>query len=224
MSPEIRVIFVQQGTVPSYGYTEGVRGRAGCELVCAGALRYDVYQVERILRACAEDLTRRPSHEAAMVEVAGLGTFAMGGVEPDWVEALLLGIPARRQQARWVQVIPVEPAPTLDTPDMARSLAEGHDPAWQWLVRPWDLPIPEESCVVTTLEVLTGSSPPVTIYRWEAGQWEALDKPAAELDRATARVAPFGLLTALVADWSLALSLGVGEGFQRLGSEWIRSR
>lgn len=224
MNPEIRVVFVQQGTVPSYGYTEGVTALAGCELVCAGALRYDVYQVERILRACAEDLMRRASHESAMVEVAGLGTFAMGGVERDWVEALLLGNRTRRRQAHWVQIIPVEPAPTLDTPDMARRLAEGHNPAWQWLVRPWDLPIPEESWVVTTLEVLTGSSPPVTIYRWEADQWEALDKRAAEVDRDVVRVAPFGLLTAVVADWSLALSLGVGEGFQRVGSEWVRRR
>ncbi|WP_139346625.1 hypothetical protein [Sinomonas mesophila] len=224
MSPEIRVIFVQQGTTPSYGYTEGVTALAGCELVCAGALRYNVYEVDRILRACAENLARRSSHEAAMVEVAGLGTFTTGGVESDWVEALLLGTPMRRLQAHWVQVIPVEPTPTVDTPDMARSLSEGHDPVWQWLVRPWDLPIPEKSCLVTTLAVLTRFSPPVSIYRWDVDQWEALDKPAVELDRATARVAPFGVLTALVADWSLALSLEVGEGFERIGSEWMRTR
>ena len=224
MSPEIRVVAVQQGTVPPYAYTDGVTALAGCELVCAGALRYDVHQVDQILRACAEDLARRSSQDGTMVKVEGLGTFALGTVEPDWAEALLVGEPMRRRQASWVQLIPVDPVPTLDTPDMATSLGVGHDPVWQWLVRPWDLPIPEKSCLVTTLEVLTGFSTPASIYRWEVDQWEALDKPAVEVDQATARVAPFGLLTALVADWSLALSLGVGEGFERVGSEWVRTR
>ena len=47
MIPEIRVTAVQQGTVPPYAYTQGATALAGRELVCAGALRYDVHEIDR---------------------------------------------------------------------------------------------------------------------------------------------------------------------------------
>jgi hypothetical protein len=224
VSLEIHVTAVQQSTIPPYAYTQGAAAQSGHELVCAGALRYDVRQVDRVLRACAADLAHLPSHDPPPVCVEGLGTFALGAVEQDWVEALQLG--ARRQQAsgNWVQVIPIDPPSTVDIPDMAKSLGEGPDPVWQWLVRPWNLAVPLESHLVTTLGVLTKSSPPVSVFRWEVDQWEALDSPADQVDRAAVRVTPIGLLSAVVTDWSLALSLGVGEGLQRVGSEWMRTR
>jgi hypothetical protein len=224
MGPEIRVIAVQQGTVPPYAYTQGAAALAGRELVCAGAVRYDVHQVDRILRACAADLAHRSSRDASPVYVEGLGTFAIGTVEPDWVEALQLGARTLQRRGNWVQVVPLDPSPTVDTPDMTKSLGGGRDPVWQWLVRLWDLPVPSESHLVTTLGVLTKSSPPVSVFRWEVDQWEVLDRPADQVERAAARVAPIGLLAAVVADWSLALSLGVGEGLQRVGSSWMRIR
>lgn len=223
MIPEIRVTAVQQGTVPPYAYTQDATALAGRELVCAGALRYDVHEIDRILRACAADLAHRSSLDATPIYVEGLGTFASGTVEPDWVEALQLGARMRERRGNWVQIVPVDPAPTVDSPDMAKSLGEGRDPVWQWLVRPWDLPVPSESHLVTTLGVLTKSSPPVSVFRWEVDQWEALDRPADQVVRDTVRVTPIGLLAAVVADYSLALSLGIGEGLQRVGSAWIRT-
>lgn len=223
MGPEIRVTAVQQGKVPPYAYTQGATALAGYELVCAGALRYDVHQIHRILRACAEELAHRSSYDASPIYIEGLGTFSIRTVEPDWVEALQLGA-GTRQRGNWLQVVPVDPAPTVDTPDMTKSLGDGRDPVWQWLVRPWDLPVPSESHLVTTLGVLTKSSQPISVFRWEVDQWEALDRPADQVERDTARVAPIGLLAAVVADCSLALSLGIGEGLQRVGSGWMRTR
>jgi hypothetical protein len=125
-------------------------------------------------------------------------------------------IPAKfrgERAGRWKQVIPLRPGPTIDVPDLSAPRSLDRDPAWRWLDHEWDVGAPSGSHLVTTLGVLSGRTP-VTIFRWEIDQWEALDMPAADVSRADARVAPLGLLTEIVDDWSRCLRLEVGEGLQ----------
>lgn len=103
---------------------------------------------------------------------------------------------------------------------MTAPVSNEDEPAWRWVDRPWNLQVPQQSHLVTTLEVLTGT-PPKTVFRWEADQWEALDRDPARIDPSDARVTPIGVLAAITRDWSRLLDLDVGQGVRRLGGGWV---
>jgi hypothetical protein len=161
----------------------------------------------------------REEPELELVTLPGLGEFALGPVHGEWLADLVPSGYRNEATGTWRPVIPIAPPPTVDIPDLAVAPSDGRDPAWRWLVREWDFDIPSDSHLVTTLGVLTGSTP-VTIFRWEIDQWEALDKPAVEVDHSDARVAPIGVLSAIVDDWSLFLRLPVGAGPQYNAGQW----
>lgn len=215
----VRVNAVQQSTIPPYAYTVGLASPAGHELICAGALRYDVQQIASILLACAEEVRRNDAQVPRSVSVAGRGDFLLGDVHEEWVDALIPAQSRGPSAEAWIQVTPSRPRPTIDVPDLAAARSEDRDPAWRWLDHAWDVEAPRDSHLVTTLGVLTGQTP-VTIFRWELDQWEALDRPAAEVEHSEARVAPLGLLKAMVDDWSPFLHLNVGEGLQLVRGQW----
>lgn len=216
----MQVNAVQQSTIPPYAYTVGLAPMVGHELVCAGALRYSVDQVASILRSCATGMVRGKTRSATPLRVAGLGDFTLGTVHSEWLMGLIPSEYRGEPAIAWHQVIPVHPPATVDVPDLAVSPAEGRDPAWRWLFQHWDVDVPDDSHLVTTLGVLTGSRPN-TVFRWEFDQWEALDRPAVEIDHAGARVAPIGVLAAIVDDWSVFLRLPVGEGLRLVDGRWI---
>lgn len=216
----VRVNAVQQGTVPPYAYSVGLASIAGCELLCAGALRYNVNQVAFIIQSCASQIFEGSGSVPASVYVTDLGSFDLGPVHDNWLSALIPSQYYRGTSQAWRQLIPVVPAPTVDVPDLAVPPSDGRDPAWRWLGRDWDLSIPVDSRLVTTIDVLSGSAP-VTIFRWESDQWEALDKPAKEIAHADARVAPIGILSAIVDDWESFLRLPVGQGLKCTAGNWV---
>jgi hypothetical protein len=215
----IRVNAVQQSTIPPYAYTVGLRPKTGHELVCAGALRYTVQEVATILRASAAEMVRADPQVPDVVAVAGVGDFVLGDVHHQWLVGLIPAEFRDEPGGRWKQVIPLRPGPTIDIPDLSAPRSFVRDPAWRWLDHRWDVGAPSGSHLVTTLSVLSGRTP-VTIFRWEVDQWEALDVPAGDVNRADARVAPLGLLTMIVDDWSQFLRLGVGEGLQLVAGQW----
>lgn len=214
---DVRVNAVQQSTIPPYAYTVGLRSDAGHELVCAGALRHTVQEVATVLRASAAAMVRAGRQVPEVVSVAGVGDFVLGDVHHQWLAGL---IPAELRGGGWRQVVPLRPGPTVDIPDLSAPRSSGRDPAWRWLDHQWDVEAPTGSHLVTTLDVLSGRSP-VTIFRRETDQWEVLDVPAGDVDRADARVAPLGPLTVVVGDWSRFFHLRLGEGLQRVGDRWL---
>lgn len=220
-SAGVRVNAVQQGVVPPYAYSVGLASRSGYDLICAGALRYRVDQIGAIIQACASQLARtRGAATSEILTVIGLGEFSLGSVHGDWLSGLIPAEYQNRSAGTWYQLIPTFPARTVDVPDLAISPSEGRDPVWQWLTRAWDLDIPKGGHLVTTLDVLSGTAP-ITVFRWEADQWEALERPAVEVDHADARVAPISVLSAVVADWTPFLRLPVGQGLRRISGNWI---
>lgn len=217
---DLRVNAVQQSTIPPYAYTVGLAQSAGCELICAGALRYNVQEIDSILRACAREMVRVGPPRSTSVSVEGLGDFVIGHVHREWLTELIPGQLRGAPTSTWYQVVPTCPDPTVDTPDLGMPRSAERDPAWRWLDHPWDLDAPNGSHLVTTLEVLSQRNP-LTIFRWELDQWEALDRPAVEIDQDNARVVPLGVLAEIVEDWSPFLNLNVGEGLQLVGGHWI---
>jgi hypothetical protein len=215
----VRINAVQQGTVPPYAYTLDPVGRGRHGLICAGAVRYSVQQVSVVLRTCAEELAGSTGRVPRSLSVRGLGEFTLGSVHPEWLEVIVPSEHRDHSHVAWLQVVPSPPNRTIDVPDLSRPRSSDGDPAWRWLDSPWDIDAPSDSHLVTTLGVLTGRAP-LTIFRWESGQWEALDRPAADVDRSEARVVPLGLLTAIVDDWSPFVTLRVGEGLEHVAGQW----
>ena len=217
---ELGVTAVQQGVVPPYAYTQDLGPRLGVELICAGALRYSVYQVASILRGAAWTFSQEQAAVGSSFECEGLGLFEVRVVHADWLRAL---IPESRRVSAgvtWWQVAPIRPYWTVDVPDLSTARSHVPDPAWRWLDHPWDLPAPSNSHLVTTLSVLSGGVRPQTIFRWEADQWEALDQPPQQIDRSDVRVVPLGLLVSLVDDWGRFLHLDVGSGCTHVSGRW----
>lgn len=216
---DIRVNAVQQSTIPPYAYTVGLQSESGQELICAGALRYTVQEVATILRTSAAEVVRADPQVPEVVAVAGVGDFVLGDVHHQWLAGLIPAEFRGERAGRWQQVIPLRPGPTIDIPDLSAPRSFDRDPAWRWLDHQWDMDAPSGSHLVTTLGVLSGGTP-VTVFRWEIDQWEALDVPAGDVNRADARVVPLGLLTAIVDDWPRFLRLKVGEGLQLVAGHW----
>ena len=168
------VVMVAQKQAPRFAYTIGLSPQIGFEAILAGGCAFSAVEVQAILNALGEHL-----HEAAQsesfdgVEVAGLGAFSAGPVDPSWVDTLFAGALEyfRASSIRAVQVLPDDAHWTIDVPNLRRPRGEAGHGSWRWLNEAWPYPVPGASVAATNLAALRGAR--VTeAARWESDAWE----------------------------------------------------
>ena len=180
---------------PRYIYSIGLSEANGAELLFAGAAFYSANQGHEIVRRIASMLRESPNSSEADYSLGELGTFSLREVHPTWSSKLILGaldyykvpfVPA-------LQVVPDAEHQTIDIPYLSRAFSSTVEPIWQWLEKPWDYPVPEDSMVITDLDALRGA--PITeAARWEETDWELFPGCATDVDKRDCRAVPFGTL------------------------------
>jgi hypothetical protein len=207
---------VQGGPDPRYIYSIGLSEAIGAELIFAGAAFYSANQGHEIVRRLASVLRESPNRPEADYSLGELGTFSLREVHPTWSSKLILGaldyykapfVPA-------LQIVPDAEHQTIDVPFLSRAFSSTVEPIWQWLERPWDYPVREDSTVITDLDALRGA--PITeAARWEETDWELFPGCATDVAKEDMRSVPFGTL--LGADPSLkpVTALMVGKALWR---------
>ncbi|HEY7641637.1 MAG TPA: DUF4262 domain-containing protein [Steroidobacteraceae bacterium] len=211
------VYVVSGGPSPRFGYTIGLRGVLGSELVFAGGAFFSVQDVHRVINEVARNL--RENHggiEAKRVEIEPLGIFVLNPAHPSWTSALMLGALdfLNVSEISALQIVPDADHWTLDIPDLGKLWDASAEPAWQWLHRPWTYSVSAESTAITNLRALRGAR--VTeAARWEEREWEVFAGSGPNIPREQIRTVP--LATLLAADRSLAsiTSLEIGRALWR---------
>jgi hypothetical protein len=112
------------------------------------------------------------------------------------------------------QIIPDRNHYTLDIPNMSNEWNVSSEPVWQWLVRKWDYPVPENSTVVTNLDALLGES--ITeVVRWEDDAWEMFAGAGPDVPPENTRVVSIGTIIGIDKTLLSAIDLAIGEGLWR---------
>ncbi|GAA3801103.1 hypothetical protein [Nocardioides panacisoli] len=208
---KVHVTYVKQGLVPQYAYTHDISGSSPFEFVCAGVTGLVYRQVDDLLRYA---YAQTPDNLASLGTFGDLDQqFTLNSVDQSWLSVL---VPRTRQGAHYLQVVPRCVPNTVDTPDLSLARDRSRDVAWRWLDEPWAYDVPSGSSLVTTLAVMSGT-PPISFYRWEPDQWEALDKSAADVVREDVRVLPIGVLPLISPHHDSIRGLRVGAGLKLTG-------
>lgn len=191
------VHLVHPTSLPGWGHTIGLRASLGFELILAGAVYFAPDEVMQILSDVARQLRSGSTGPFGVTELSSCSrcTFSVRQCDPSWSDQLLERgreyYRADTLSAR--QLFPDEQRWTVDTPDLSEPFDPARATAWRWLQETWDLPVPEDSQVVTSLSVLQGA--PVTrATRHDEDHWEAFGRePTSDAD---VRLVPIGVLLA----------------------------
>ncbi len=204
---------------PRYAYTIGLTNLFGFELIFAGGIYYlkdDLFQVfDAVVKAL------KKGDQKATVEF--LGTFRIAQVDSSWSELMMLGVYDHYNTSTITafQIIPDSDHYTLDIPRMSNKLVISEEPVWQWLVRKWDYPVPENSTVVTDLKALLGAA--ITeIVRCGDDEWEMFAGAGPDVQKEDARVVSLASIIGMDKTLLPAISLNIGEGLWRdtNNSDW----
>lgn len=217
------VTVVTGGALPRYAYTIGCTATVGAEFVLAGGERYSQVQVGEIIAALVSYTTQAPDGPPVSVPVGALGHFSLVRADASWSKRLLLGAFDYYPQAPlcvW-QIVPDAPHRTREIPDMARVFDVADQPVWQWLVRAWAYPVPEDSMAITHVPVLLGE-PATEVVRWETDEWEIFASAGPDVPTEEKRIVPLGVLLGLDSTLERAVHLSVGQGLWRdaVEQEW----
>ncbi|MFF5124014.1 DUF4262 domain-containing protein [Dactylosporangium aurantiacum] len=217
----LSVTLVAGGALPRYAYTVGLKDVTGSELIMCGAYQYTSAQVHQIINAVGSALRADPATTSLVVGAAGV--FRLRPVHSSWSRPLALGAQDffGTDDVRCSQVVPDLDHMTDDVPDMTVEWAADREPAWQWIHRPWDLPVARTAVVTTNLPALRGT--PVTeLARWEDDEWEMFAGNGPDVIAEDVRVVPFGTMVGLDPSLTAAAGVRIGEGLWRdgPGSAW----
>lgn len=218
---------MQQGTCPRYAYTIGLNDPLGLELVLAGAIFFDVDEVNLILHSIRNLLGKKAAALDSTLEVPDLGSFTLRHVDSSWAKLLLLGASDYygRSAVDAYQIVPDALHWTIDVPNLSTPSSESSEPIWRWLHVPWQCAFPSTLHVATDLEALQGAR--ITqATRWEDNYWEMFAGPVENLSPDRARIVPLGCLVAHDPSLKSALDLEIGQRILRDsdGGDWIPSR
>jgi hypothetical protein len=217
------VSVINQGCMPRYVYSIGLRSILGFELILPGAAIYMLDEVIQIIRYSISYCEQNQITEMSKIETSKLGIFRLRKAHSSWIEMLMLGAIDYFHDSAIVayQILPDIVHTTIDVPDLAVTWDAQAEPVWRWLRDPWELPIPASSSAVTNLAALRGAR--VTeASRWELDEWDLFAGPGPDTSKNEVRIVPIGTLLAVDATLEAVLSLDVGKSLWRDGgnSEW----
>ncbi len=217
------VTIVGSYACPRFAYTIGLTRLFSFELIIAGGIVYMKNELMQIFTAVALELKKTMNLEKKKILIGKLGAFSFSCVHPSWSKLMMLGVfdYYKTDTARAYQIIPDSEHYTLDIPDMSKEWDESAEPVWQWLVRKWDYPVPENSTVVTNIQALRGEQ--ITeVVRWEPDGWEMFAGPGPDVKKEDTRVATLGTMLGIDKTLLPAIYLGIGKGLWRdsRDSEW----
>ncbi len=157
---QFHITVVQQSKTPRYVYSIGNYEKHGFELVLAGSENFLYAEVLFIFNAIASQFEAMMETEKASFFVKDLGQFHLQEVNDSWKKKMMLGVYNYYgiKNFKAYQIVPDKGHFTLDIPDMQYELNSNKDIIWKWLDDniKWDLDVPENSTVVTEIDVLLG--------------------------------------------------------------------
>jgi hypothetical protein len=214
---------VQQGNLPQYSYTIGLKKKFGFELILAGGIYFFVDQIGQIINEIVTQLRTNSSGLNGHFFVKGCGCFSLVQAHPTWTNKLLLGAFDfySSRDILTFQIVPEEKFNTIDTPNISVPWSPEIELGWRWLGNKWDLPVPEKSNAATNLAALLGE-PISEGMRWDDDYWELYAGPGPEVTEKERRIVPLTVLFAVDSSLEAFVHLKVGEGLWRESesSEW----
>lgn len=119
------IYIVEQGLVPRFAYTIGLRDHRVPELILAGAIYYDADEVLEILNSVGRQLRGGVATYDDTLKVAELGTFTLRNVDSSWSSMLMLGAfdYYKTTDVNALQVVPRGGYWTIDVPVMSAPFA-----------------------------------------------------------------------------------------------------
>jgi hypothetical protein len=216
------ITMVNSKTEPRYAYTIGLSDKIGCELIFAGGLFFSRDELISVFHDAARILINRGQikENPTLIECKIGYSFSLAKVHDSWAEKMMLGVYDfyKINTISGTQILPQGPQKTLDVPDMNQNFDPLKEPVWRWLDKEWDLPIPEDSYVLTNIDVLQGYL--ITeIVRCDDNEWEMFTGNPAEIPKKEKRIVPFGTLLSIDNTIEEAMFLKVGKGYWRESQE-----
>jgi hypothetical protein len=213
------VTLVQAGRAPRFAYTIGLTDSGRPEAVLAGASSLSGRDVKQALDAAA---AAESLDQAAVLEVAGVGSFTLAPVHDSWARRLLLGVFDfyGLDDVEAVQLAPDEDLRTIDVPDLSQPWDPTSQPVWQWFDEPWRYDAPPEAVAMTNLDALRGQ--PITeAARWEDAEWEMFAGAGPDVSPVDVRAVPLSTLIGFDPSLEPVVQLGVGDALRRdPGGDW----
>jgi len=217
------ITIVSSRAEPRYAYTIGLRNVFHFELIFAGGINYLKDDLSLIFDTIIEELKNGKTITDVKFNISALGVFTLAKVDVSWSNLMMLGVLDfyKIDNVNAFQIVPDADHYTLDIPDMTKELNVSLEPVWQWLIREWDYPVPENSTVITNIDALQGKA--ITeLTRWENDEWEMFAGAGPDMIKEELRVVSLGTILGIDETLVPAIYLNVGEGLWResAGSTW----
>jgi len=210
------IYVITGGPDPRFAYTIGLKEDAGVELVLAGASYYSIQEVGIIIDDIAGQIRKGGDWRRLRYKFGTNGVFSLGKVHDSWSSRMLLGALDyyKTSSVETLQILPGARHRTIDVPDLKKPWSAISEPAWQWLEKDWDYPVPKQSVAVTNLDALKGK--PITeAVRWEEDKWELFAGAGPDVDKADVRTVPLGTLMAADRTLEIVTTLDVSQALRR---------
>ncbi|SMO77598.1 protein of unknown function [Chryseobacterium rhizoplanae] len=218
------ITVVQTSENPRFAYTIGNLEKLQFELILAGNENYLYEDILRIFNSIVPKLSKDINTNEFSLDVNGLGIFRLKQIHDSWSKLMMLGVYDyyKVEGFRAYQILPDNKHYTLDIPDMSIEW-NANNIIWRWLDDKikWNLDVPQDSQIVTEVQVLFGEK--ITeITRWEENEWEGFTQNGEDVDKDNLRVIPIATLLGIDSSLEPILSLGIEKGLWREdeNSEW----
>lgn len=219
------IYLVASTRTPRFAYTIGLFPQLEFELILSGALFYSAADVKMVLNEISEQLRNSRDWRDKLFDCGRNGKFTLRLVDNSWASEMVLGALDyyKITAIKTLQVVPDNQHFTLDIPDMSQQFSPRREAVWQYLLdnRIWDFPILETSMAAIDINIYFGAA--VTeLTRWEIDYWEIFSKSGLDVSDEDRRIVPFTQLLAIDPTLKPAMSLPLGKGLWRQGTnqEW----
>lgn len=217
------VTIVNSAVEPRYAYTIGLTTQFNFELIFAGGFYFKKDDLFEIFNEVVKAINNGNISDNQKIAVGSLGVFSLSHVDASWSKLMMLGAfdYYSTNDINAFQVVPDSDHYTLEIPHISTEWRASSDPIWQWLVKEWDYPVPENSTVITNLKALSGEA--VTeVMRWETNEWEMFAGAGPDVEKEDIRVISLGTILGIDKTLLPTVSLEIGKGLWResVDSDW----
>ncbi|SHF10539.1 DUF4262 domain-containing protein [Chryseobacterium vrystaatense] len=221
---QFHITVVAQSKTPRYAYSVGNYDKYGFELVLAGSENFLYEDVLLIFNDIVSQLENEIDIDTKMFLVKDLGNFHLREISDSRKTKMMFGVYDYYEvnNFRAYQIIPEKAHYTLDIPNMNNQWNSNNDIIWKWLDDSikWDLDVPEESTVITEIDVLLGKKA-TEIMRWEKDDWQIFTQDGNNIDEDNLRVVPITTILGIDETLLPIIKLNLGKGLWRSEDELI---